>query len=248
MKEQLESLNSISINFGENGMMIVNILLAFIMFGVALGIKLDTFRQVFRNPRSIITGHLPAVDCPTGRDLPDSHRPEPMDHPHGRPGHDTGGMLPRRQHIQLHFLPFQGECGALRQHDSRNHGIRSPDYPPQLLPLGDPVLQHHQHCRRSSAPSHTFPADALADTTAPGHTYCPGNAVCQVFPQCHQENHQTGADALHPAVPPHGRSLVCPELPAVHRQHRLHILHRPAAQRSRFRHRLRQEPPSAGCR
>ena len=36
MKEQLESLNSISINFGENGMMIVNILLAFIMFGVAL--------------------------------------------------------------------------------------------------------------------------------------------------------------------------------------------------------------------
>ena len=26
MKEQLESLNSISINFGENGMMIVNIL------------------------------------------------------------------------------------------------------------------------------------------------------------------------------------------------------------------------------
>ena len=31
MKEQLESLNSISINFGENGMMIVNILLAFIM-------------------------------------------------------------------------------------------------------------------------------------------------------------------------------------------------------------------------
>ena len=58
MKEQLESLNSISINFGENGMMIVNILLAFIMFGVALGIRLDTFKQVFRHPRSIITGIL----------------------------------------------------------------------------------------------------------------------------------------------------------------------------------------------
>ena len=58
MKEQLESLNSISINFGENGMMIVNILLAFIMFGVALGIKLDTFKNVFRHPKSIITGIL----------------------------------------------------------------------------------------------------------------------------------------------------------------------------------------------
>ena len=58
MKEQLESLNSISINFGGNGMMIVNILLAFIMFGVALGIRLDTFKQVFRHPKSIITGIL----------------------------------------------------------------------------------------------------------------------------------------------------------------------------------------------
>ena len=58
MKEQLESLNSISINFGENGMMIVNILLAFIMFGVALGIKTETFKNVFRHPRSIITGIL----------------------------------------------------------------------------------------------------------------------------------------------------------------------------------------------
>ena len=58
MKEQLESLNAISINFGQNGMLIVNILLAFIMFGVALGIKLETFRNVFRHPKSIITGIL----------------------------------------------------------------------------------------------------------------------------------------------------------------------------------------------
>ena len=39
MKEQLESLNSVTINFGESGMAIVNIILAFVMFGVALGIK-----------------------------------------------------------------------------------------------------------------------------------------------------------------------------------------------------------------
>lgn len=58
MKEQLESLNSVTINFGENGMMIVNILLAFVMFGVALGIKLQTFKDVFKNPKSVILGLL----------------------------------------------------------------------------------------------------------------------------------------------------------------------------------------------
>ena len=46
MKEQLESLNSVTINFGESGMMIVNIILAFVMFGIALGIKLQTFKDI----------------------------------------------------------------------------------------------------------------------------------------------------------------------------------------------------------
>ncbi len=58
MKEQLESLNALSINFGQGGMAIVNIILAFIMFGVALGIKLQTFKDVFKNPKSVITGIL----------------------------------------------------------------------------------------------------------------------------------------------------------------------------------------------
>ncbi len=56
MKEQLESLNGITINFGEGGMFIVNIILAFVMFGVALGIKLQTFKDVFTNPKAVILG------------------------------------------------------------------------------------------------------------------------------------------------------------------------------------------------
>ena len=56
MKEQLESLNSVTINFGEGGMMIVNIILAFVMFGIALGIKLQTFKDVLTKPKSIIVG------------------------------------------------------------------------------------------------------------------------------------------------------------------------------------------------
>ena len=56
MKEQLEALNGITINFGEGGMLIVNIILAFVMFGVALGIKLSTFKEVFTSPKSVIVG------------------------------------------------------------------------------------------------------------------------------------------------------------------------------------------------
>ena len=58
MKEQLESLNALSINFGEGGMAIVNIILAFVMFGVALGIRMQTFKEVFKNPKSVIVGVL----------------------------------------------------------------------------------------------------------------------------------------------------------------------------------------------
>ena len=58
IKEQLESLNSVTINFGEGGMAIVNIILAFVMFGVALGIKPQTFKDVFKNPKSVILGVL----------------------------------------------------------------------------------------------------------------------------------------------------------------------------------------------
>ncbi|MBQ6572969.1 MAG: bile acid:sodium symporter family protein [Bacteroidales bacterium] len=67
MKEQLESLNALSINFGQGGMAVVNIILAFIMFGVALGIKFQTFKDVFKNPKSVFVGiflqwvALPAV-------------------------------------------------------------------------------------------------------------------------------------------------------------------------------------------
>lgn len=48
-------------------MFIVNIILAFVMFGVALGIKPQTFKDVFKNPKSVIIGvcsqwiALPAV-------------------------------------------------------------------------------------------------------------------------------------------------------------------------------------------
>ena len=67
MKEQLESLNAVAINFGEGGMMAVNIILAFVMFGVALGIKMQALHDIVHKPKSIMVGlmlqwfALPAV-------------------------------------------------------------------------------------------------------------------------------------------------------------------------------------------
>lgn len=58
MKEQLKLLDSLTPDLGSGEMLIVNIILALVMFGVALGIKLETFKDVFRYPKSIIVGIL----------------------------------------------------------------------------------------------------------------------------------------------------------------------------------------------
>ena len=69
MKEHLLYLDSLNINLGAGEMVIVNFILAFVMFGVALGIKVRTFKTVFKKPVPVITGLvlqwlvLPALTC-----------------------------------------------------------------------------------------------------------------------------------------------------------------------------------------
>lgn len=58
MKELFKSLDTLEINISSGDMTIVNIILALVMFGVALGIKMQTFKDVFRNPKSVIVGVL----------------------------------------------------------------------------------------------------------------------------------------------------------------------------------------------
>ncbi len=58
MYESLLSLDNVHINFSENSMRIVNIILAFIMFGVALGLKPEIFKKVFQKPKSLLVGLL----------------------------------------------------------------------------------------------------------------------------------------------------------------------------------------------
>ena len=67
MYEQLLNLDNVRINFSDSGMHAINIVLAFVMFGVALGIRLKLFRDVLQHPKSVLVGFfsqalgLPAI-------------------------------------------------------------------------------------------------------------------------------------------------------------------------------------------
>jgi BASS family bile acid:Na+ symporter len=49
-------LEGVRINFDEGALLLLNISIAFIMFGVALGLRKENFTEVVRNPRGIFTG------------------------------------------------------------------------------------------------------------------------------------------------------------------------------------------------
>lgn len=52
------ALSDIHINFSEDRLLLLNLALAFIMFGVSLSIDVNNFKEISRNPKSVITGFL----------------------------------------------------------------------------------------------------------------------------------------------------------------------------------------------
>ena len=54
----MQALDDVQIHFDAHGLMIMNIALAVVMFGVALGITLDDFKNLFRQPKLVILGVL----------------------------------------------------------------------------------------------------------------------------------------------------------------------------------------------
>jgi len=61
MYEALLQLDPIKINFSASGMHAINIILSFIMFGVALGIKPAEFKTLIKQPKSLILGLISQV-------------------------------------------------------------------------------------------------------------------------------------------------------------------------------------------
>ncbi len=57
MKPEIEAaIDSINVTMNAGGMNTINIVLAFVMYGVALGIKPHSFVEVFQKPKSVVVG------------------------------------------------------------------------------------------------------------------------------------------------------------------------------------------------
>ena len=56
IREQFASLDAVHLNLGSGTGLVMSIVLALIMFGIALGIKAQTLKDVFVHPKSILTG------------------------------------------------------------------------------------------------------------------------------------------------------------------------------------------------
>ncbi len=68
-QEVIQSIDSIQVSLNAGGMNTINIILALVMYGVALGIKPAIFVEVFKKPKSVLLGILcqlvllPAFTC-----------------------------------------------------------------------------------------------------------------------------------------------------------------------------------------
>lgn len=104
MKEYLQGLDTLNVNLGSGEMVLVNFILAFVMFGVALSIRVSTFKNLFKKPKSVTLGlmlqwfALPALTCLVAT----------FYNTYGGFGYDTGGVVSWRKHFKLPLLTFKG--------------------------------------------------------------------------------------------------------------------------------------------
>lgn len=58
MLEKFQSMDTVHLNFSQDSLLALNITIALIMFGVALGIKLDHFKSLAKSPKPVATGFI----------------------------------------------------------------------------------------------------------------------------------------------------------------------------------------------
>ena len=56
--DQITNIDDIKINFDASGLWVLNIAIGIIMFGVALGITINDFKRLFKNPKIVFVGVL----------------------------------------------------------------------------------------------------------------------------------------------------------------------------------------------
>jgi len=58
MNNSLEVLDHVRLNFSPSGLVFLNIALSFVMFGVALDIKIENFKAILHKPKAAIIGYI----------------------------------------------------------------------------------------------------------------------------------------------------------------------------------------------
>ncbi|MCZ7655515.1 MAG: hypothetical protein M5R42_16590, partial [Rhodocyclaceae bacterium] len=111
----MNEIDLVRLNFNPQSLWALNFIIGLVMFGVALDLKVSDFKAVLTTPKPVLIGLagqfllLPAFTFL----LVLAIKPAP-EH---RAGHDAGGGLPGRQHLQLPGLLRQGQRGAVDFHD-----------------------------------------------------------------------------------------------------------------------------------
>lgn len=59
--ESMHLLDNVRLNFNEQGLVIMNITIAFIMFGVALDMKFESFKKLILHPKPLIAGSISQI-------------------------------------------------------------------------------------------------------------------------------------------------------------------------------------------
>ena len=57
----MQEIDNVQINFDANGLLLLNVALALVMFGVALGITINDFKNLFKQPKIILAGILSKI-------------------------------------------------------------------------------------------------------------------------------------------------------------------------------------------
>lgn len=108
-------LDSVRLNFSQSDLLLLNLALALIMYGVALDLKWADFRYLIKNPKGFILGvfsqFLVLPFFYLGFDI---HRPTPSK---CCIGNVFGGSLPRRKCFKLSHQPCKRKYCAIREFD-----------------------------------------------------------------------------------------------------------------------------------
>ena len=221
--ETAASIDQIQVTLNAGGMNTINIVLAFVMFGVSLGIKPGTFIEVFSKPKSVLLGALcqlvllPAFTCLLAIAL----------------------SWCGRQYLQLHVVPREGQCGAVREPDRHLHGPRRPDDPVQLLALGQRLPAFRPGRARGSDPGHPALGRVQDHLHPPGHSARGGHPDRPLPAQGRASPEEAPAVDVHPLLPRDGRPFLRRQHGRLHEVRQVYLPGGPDPQPPRPGHRLR---------